>query len=105
MTTTIEESLGLNFEDLYEYVSYNEGENSVRHGLNSNENWHFVLENSQRLYDKSDDLSTGALPFNMEDKLYEGSDFKLCHYMGHLAEIRLKFKSSAGESVAYHMVR
>ena len=89
---------------MYEFISNDEEARSVRHGINSNKTWEFILNNSQILYDKSDDLSSSSISVNMEEKLFEGSEFTLSHYMGHLAEIRLKFKSPAGESVAYHMV-
>ena len=62
-----------------------------------------IINNSLKLYDKSEDICDN-ISVDMEDRLYEGSEFTLCHLMSHLAEIRLKFKSAAGESVAYHMV-
>ena len=83
--SSIEEALGVNFSEMYEFISNDEEARSVRHGINSNKTWEFILNNSQILYDKSDDLSSSSISVNMEEKLFEGSEFTLCHYMGHLA--------------------
>ena len=65
--------------------------------------WDLIQDYSEKLYDKSDNI-TELIDFDMDMNIYEGSKWTLAQFMSNLAEMRLKYKSSAGKSVAYHMV-